>query len=229
MILKTAIALIVTIFALAACSDGDSPTVTPSPTSSASPTPTATASPTSNPSPEPTETPTVIPTQKAPPPTPLPDSPFLDNDDCADISRQLLRTIDVEVSDGERSVTVEAELAESVSEQSQGLMCRSSIPEGTGMLFTFASERSGGFWMFNTYAPIEIIYSASSGEVDIIDMEPCPRNTAEAYEAWRSRCASASGDYAPYLRYTAALELPQGWLESLGFDTDDPSGISISY
>lgn len=218
--IKIASALLISLLAATACaSDAD-------PTASAvtSPAPTATVTP----SPTATSTSTVTPTQKATRPTPSA-SPFIDNEDCASITRQLLPIVEVTVSDSTRSVSVQAELAQTNFEQSQGLMCRSVVPPGSGMLFTFDQPRGGGFWMFNTYVPLDIIYASEDGSVDIVQMNPCPRNSDEEFDVWRSRCATEADDYEAAIQHIAALELPQGWLDSIGFDTDNPSDVSISF
>lgn len=43
-------------------------------------------------------------------------------------------------------------------ERQQGLMFRQSLPEDRGMLFLYASDRDGGFWMKDTYIPLTIAY-----------------------------------------------------------------------
>ena len=120
-------------------------------------------------------------------------------------------------------------MARNSVEQSQGLMCRAAVPEGTGMLFLWDSERTGGFWMFNTYVPLDIIYfGGRDGNISIIRMTPCPREGSEDDNTWRSRCASEIGNYLPDFSYTTTLELPQGWLAERGFDTANPGAISVS-
>ncbi len=200
------------------------PTVTFSP----SPTPTVTAAtittlPTRILPAPPLPTATIVPS-----PTPAPPQ-YLDNDDCLNINRWHLPGARVVLSQGELSVAIHTETAASPSEQSQGLMCRESVPAGTGMLFPFETERTGGFWMFNTYVPLDIIFFAGdNGELAVVQMNPCPRDPEEETNAWSSRCGIESADYRPAISYRAALELPQGWLSSVGFDLSDTSGISVS-
>lgn len=230
-------ALLVSVAAVA-CSSGASPTaqVPESP-----PEPIVTASPTATSTPVPAPTSSAIVPQSGTelvPPTQLPASPtpviipalkFVDNSDCQGISRNQLSLADVEITDGTRSVSLVAEMAISSTDQSQGLMCRETVPGGTGMLFIWEEERNGGFWMFNTYAPLDIIYfGASDGGVALRQMTPCPRRDGEATAAWNSRCGQESTPYRPGILYTTTLELPQGWLVSQGFDSADPSDIVVS-
>ena len=98
-------------------------------------------------------------------------------------------------------------------------MCRGNVPDGSAMLFLFDQPRSGGFWMFNTYVPLDILYIDDSGKVIWNDtMQPCGRGPSESDNAWRTRCASRTSRPDPALGgYTAALELPSGWLTQAGF------------
>lgn len=220
--------------AAAACSSDASPAdsddETPGPTSVAISTATPTTMPTSMTPQSGTED---VPPTSEPAPTPPPDFPeleFVDNPDCQDVSREQLPLADVVIRDGTRFAEFAAEMAVATAHQSQGLMCREAVPDGTGMLFIWDEERNGGFWMFNTYVPLDIIYfGAQDGTVSLIQMAPCPRNDGESDSAWVSRCGQEAEQYRPGISYTTTLELQQGWLESLGFDTDNPSTIDVSF
>jgi uncharacterized membrane protein (UPF0127 family) len=97
------------------------------------------------------------------------------------------------------------------------------------MLFFWDAESSGGFWMFNTYVPLDIIYFGNeAGEVSIREMTPCPRRDLEEDNTWRNRCSAEAAAYEPGVTYTTILELPQGWLEENGFDTANPGEIGVS-
>ena len=84
--------------------------------------------------------------------------------------------------------------------------------------------------MFNTYVPLDIIYfGGQDGDVSIVQMTPCPRDSsAEDENIWRSRCGAEAADYLSGISYTTTLELPQGWLEQHGFDTSEPDEIGVS-
>ena len=133
------------------------------------------------------------------------------------------------ITNGAFTTHVVAEMARTPSEQSQGLMCRAEVPAGTGMLFLWDTLHTGGFWMFNTYAPLDIIYFGNSdGDTAIRQMSPCPRDGIEDDSTWRARCSSEAGPYAAGISYTTTLELPQGWLEEQGFDLTDTDTIVVS-
>ena len=201
-----------------------SPNLTPT-TNVLDATPTQTVGPTSTPAPS-TPAPTAT---LAPAATPTLTIQFVDNADCSEISHERLPTTNITIQQAELGVSVIAEIATSQSEQAQGLMCREVVQEGSGMLFVFETDRSGGFWMFNTYAPLDIIYfGGQDGGVSIKQMAPCPRNVEEEDAVWRSRCSGESSDYRPNVFYRNALELPQGWLEDAGFDLSQPSDITVS-
>jgi uncharacterized membrane protein (UPF0127 family) len=54
--------------------------------------------------------------------------------------------------------TVLAEVASTTEERAKGLMFRQSLPNGRGMLFTFAEPQPWTFWMKNTRIPLDIVW-----------------------------------------------------------------------
>ena len=153
-----------------------------------------------------------------------PDPTFIASRDCEDLNREVLAVTDLFISksNGERDITLQVEVADEPSERKQGLMCRESIPSGTGMLFTYNSDRSSGFWMYNTYTAIDILFVDSYGQVaDMIKMSPCPRQTlhpVEGDEEWKIRCMSEAQAYVPAKSWRSTLELPAGWLSEKSLD-----------
>jgi uncharacterized membrane protein (UPF0127 family) len=74
----------------------------------------------------------------------------------------------------DKSVFVEAELANNATKRMKGLMFRESLDENAGMLFVFDHESKHVFWMMNTTIPLDAIHIAENGSVvDIIQMDPC--------------------------------------------------------
>jgi len=108
-------------------------------------------------------------------------------------------------------VRVDAKVAATAQQQRNGLMHVPDLPSGVGMLFVFADERSGGFWMFNTLVPLDIAYIDDDGVVGtILAMDPCGSDDPGDCPA-----------YTPDRPYRAALEVPQGWYDDVGVATGD--------
>jgi uncharacterized membrane protein (UPF0127 family) len=92
--------------------------------------------------------------------------------------------------------TVLAEVAATADERAEGLMYRDDVPDGTGMLFVFPDVAVRGFWMANTYVPLDLAFmDPSFNVVDIVQMEPL---VTETYDS-----------RAPFMY---GLEVRQGWL-----------------
>lgn len=101
--------------------------------------------------------------------------------------------------------TVPVELADSSPQRSRGLMFRASLPAEEGMLFRFAADTTGGFWMQNTLVPLSIAFIDAAGRiVDIQDMEPLTTTA-----------------HAPPSAYRWTLEMNQGWFAAAGVAAGD--------
>jgi uncharacterized membrane protein (UPF0127 family) len=101
--------------------------------------------------------------------------------------------------------TVVAEVADTPAARERGLMFRTELDEGRGMLFVFDDEQTRSFWMRDTYIPLDIAYlDRTQRIVDIQQMEP---QVEELYES-----------AAPAM---FALEVRQGWFEERGIETGD--------
>jgi uncharacterized protein len=56
-----------------------------------------------------------------------------------------------------------------------------------GMLFVFATQTTGGFWMKNTLVPLTIAFFDSSGKrVRKLSMTPCRTASCKIYDPGRS-------------------------------------------
>jgi uncharacterized membrane protein (UPF0127 family) len=93
---------------------------------------------------------------------------------------------------GDRFVTVyihdtafQAEIADTPEKHARGLMFRTSLKEGFGMLFVFPDDEVRSFWMKNTLIPLDMIFLNSDRQV--VDLyssvppcraDPCPSYTS---------------------------------------------------
>jgi hypothetical protein len=112
-----------------------------------------------------------------------------------------LKTVDLVIG----TTKIKAEVALTEGERNRGLMYRSSLKDGEGMLFVFDSDQKLSFWMKNTKLPLSLAYILSDGTiVQIIDLVPF---SEESRRSIRS------------VRY--ALEVPKGWFERAGIKVGD--------
>ncbi len=115
-----------------------------------------------------------------------------------------IQTLSIRLADG-TSRQLRVELARSEEERALGLMYRTVLDEGRGMLFVFEREQILNFWMKNTLLPLSIAFIAGDGRiVDIQDMEP------KSLETVRSK-----------LPARFALEVPRGWFLREGISVGD--------
>lgn len=95
---------------------------------------------------------------------------------------------------------IQAEVAQTLDEQSIGLMYRRTMGVNEGMLFIYDNPQIRCFWMRNTPLPLTIAFIADDGSiVNLKDMQP---------ETEKSHCATKPVRYA--------LEMNQGWFEKRG-------------
>ncbi len=102
----------------------------------------------------------------------------------------------------DRNISVKVEMATSPMQKERGLMGRTHLAHGQGMLFVFEPAQTLSFWMKNTLIPLSIgFFRENKTLIEIKDMEPIHGPVREEllprYE---------SSEPAMY-----ALEVPKGW------------------
>jgi uncharacterized protein len=117
-------------------------------------------------------------------------------------------TVDIYFS-GQPNFIIHAELAQTPSEWSRGLMFRNSMPNDAGMLFVFPLEATQSFWMKNTKIPLDIIFISSAGVIVDIknDFLPCTADPCPVYNS-----AAPAQD---------VLEINYGLAQKTGLKTGD--------
>jgi uncharacterized protein len=85
-------------------------------------------------------------------------------------------------------VQVNAEVAETPSEQEQGLMFRTVLAQDAGMLFIFDQDQLLNFWMMNTSIPLDGIFISSKLQVVSVveNLRPCPQSNCQNPEFFSS-------------------------------------------
>ena len=123
---------------------------------------------------------------------------------------QRLGTAPVEITTASgATVSLVAELAVTDEERAVGLMHRTRLQDGEGMLFFFARDTRLSFWMKNTLIPLSIAFIASDGTIsEIRDMRPLDLTPVVSERS---------------VRY--ALEVPQGWFDRVGVRPGDAAVI----
>jgi uncharacterized membrane protein (UPF0127 family) len=102
-------------------------------------------------------------------------------------------------------IPLSVEIAATEEERRQGLMFRTELEDGKGMIFLFEKDRILSFWMKDTLIPLSIAFLSSEGRItEIRDMEP------------RSLATVMSERSCRY-----ALEAPQGWFARAGVGVGD--------
>jgi uncharacterized membrane protein (UPF0127 family) len=130
---------------------------------------------------------------------------FISCVDADDKPQPRLTTKDIFIAASGGTVTVSAECAVTDGERAKGLMWRSVLNDGEGMLFVYDRDIQLSFWMKNTLLPLSIAFISSRGEIlEILDMEPEDTRSVKSQR---------------HCRY--ALEVPQGWFARVGIRPGD--------
>lgn len=70
---------------------------------------------------------------------------------------------------GGKEIRIEIEIAATAEDQGVGLMFRTELPEGTGMLFPSPYPRELSMWMRNTFIPLDMVFILADGRVHRIE------------------------------------------------------------
>ncbi len=96
--------------------------------------------------------------------------------------------------------TVVAEIASTPEQREKGLMDRSAVPDGTGMLFVFNRSEERSFWMKDTHVALDVAFFDDANTiVGIKQMEPLDESLTDS-------------DVATAL----VLEVRKGWFAEKG-------------
>jgi uncharacterized protein len=105
-----------------------------------------------------------------------------------------------------QEIPIDVEIADDSKEKQLGLMFRTELPQGTGMLFPYGSPREITMWMHNTYIPLDMVFLRPDGTVHRIEKRAEPLS---------DRIIPSQGPVS------AVLELPGGDAERLGLKPGD--------
>ena len=104
------------------------------------------------------------------------------------------------------TVEVALEVADTPETRTRGLMYRTDLSDGRGMLFVFDREEDHEFWMKNTFIPLDMLFIAADGRVVGVRPDATPFSTAsigvgrpsrfvlEVPGGWSARHGVAAGD-----------------------------------
>lgn len=115
-----------------------------------------------------------------------------------------LEALSVETSDG--TFAFQVQIAATLEQKQTGLMFRTEMPAGEGMLFTYKYPTNPGFWMRNTYIPLDIIFVRADGTIANIAHNTAPMSLDTV----------SSVGYV-----TGVLEINGGLAQELGIEPGD--------
>lgn len=91
------------------------------------------------------------------------------------------------VKDNTSLAELELETAETPEERRVGLMNRTSLENGTGMIFIWDSSDERNFWMKNTYVPLDMIFVSAERTIRTIKRaDPEPNVSEEDLKTYSS-------------------------------------------
>ena len=174
------------------------------PAAAATPGPRPAVAPSPKPAEVPDPQPVSAPSAESPPAPAAETAPAQCSTDVPTPCEFAVRQVEVR-SAGGRVAALSVEIADTPMLRSRGLMFRSALADDEGMLFEYAGDTNGGFWMRNTYIGLDIAFLDAEGVVlAILQGEP------ESLET-----------IAPEHPYRYALEVNRDWFARMGFGPGD--------
>jgi uncharacterized protein len=86
------------------------------------------------------------------------------------------QTLEIATASGVHSFAIE--FVANDADRAKGLMFRTELPEGTGMLFDFAREQEIAMWMKNTLISLDMIFINGDGRIRRIAENTTPQSLA---------------------------------------------------
>jgi hypothetical protein len=112
------------------------------------------------------------------------------------------------IGTGEDAVRVDVEIADSSAERATGLMGRSDLAPGAGMVFLWEEPVRTTFWMKDTLIPLSIAFWDERRRiVSILDMAPCRAGPCPVYD--------------PEVPFVGAVEVNAGFFDRQGVSVGD--------
>lgn len=78
------------------------------------------------------------------------------------------------ITQNNKVISIDVELAKTEEEQSLGLMFRESMDNNQGMLFVFPNQDFRSFWMKNTVIPLDMLFVTDSLQIATIHANTIP-------------------------------------------------------
>ncbi len=109
---------------------------------------------------------------------------------------------------------VKVEVASTPEEVTRGLMYRTALPEGSGMVFLFHPPQPIKFWMYHTLIPLDMCFIKDDQIVKIFENVPPCRSENP------NECPTYPGK-GPGINVSEVIELPAGYTKRHGIKEGD--------